>query len=58
MSSSRLVDDVQSPDETQTNELTIKKLIQRIKNQKVQEVVLALSTTIEGQITSHVIKKG
>ncbi len=27
MSSSRLVDDVQSPDETQTNELTIKKLI-------------------------------
>ncbi len=38
-----------------TNELTIKKLIERIKNQKVQEVVLALSTTIEGQITSHVI---
>ena len=27
MSSSRLVDDVQSPDKTQTNELTIKKLI-------------------------------
>ena len=37
------------------NELTIKKLMQRIKNQKVKEVILALSTTIEGQTTSHVI---
>ena len=32
MSSSRLDDDVQSPDETQTNELTIKKLITESHN--------------------------
>ena len=38
-----------------TNELKIERLIQRIKNQKVEEVVLALSTTMEGQTTSHVI---
>ena len=36
-------------------ELTITKLIQRIKDQKVKEVILALSTTMEGQTTSHVI---
>ena len=38
-----------------TNELKINKLINRIENQKVKEVVLALSTTLEGQTTSHVI---
>ena len=37
------------------NELTIKKLIKRTKQYKVKEVILALSTTIEGQTTSHVI---
>ena len=37
------------------DELSINKLIQRIKKQNVKEVVLALSTTIEGQTTSHVI---
>ena len=36
-------------------ELRINKLIQRIKKQKVKEVILALSTTMEGQTTSHVI---
>ena len=36
-------------------ELTITKLMQRIKDQKVKEVILALSTTMEGQTTSHVI---
>ena len=35
--------------------LNINKLIQRIKSQKVKEIILALSTTIEGQTTSHVI---
>ena len=38
-----------------TNELKINKLLSRIESQKVREVVLALSTTLEGQTTSHVI---
>ena len=38
-----------------TEEITIKKLIERINLQNVTEVILALSTTIEGQTTSHVI---
>ena len=38
-----------------TEDLTIPKLINRIETQKVVEVILALSTTIEGQTTSHVI---
>ena len=38
-----------------TDDLNITKLIQRINKQSVKEVVLALSTTIEGQTTSHVI---
>ena len=37
------------------NELRISKLIDRIKIQKIDEVILALSTTMEGQTTSHVI---
>ena len=37
------------------DELRINKLIQRIKKQKVKEVILALSTTMEGLTTSHVI---
>ena len=38
-----------------TEDLTIPLLLDRIKEQKVEEVILALSTTIEGQTTSHVI---
>jgi len=38
-----------------TEELKIKKLIKRIESGNIKEVVLALSTTIEGQTTSHVI---
>jgi len=37
------------------DELNINKLTHRIKNQNVKEVILALSTTTEGQTTSHVI---
>ena len=37
------------------DELKINKLTQRIKTQKVTEVILALSTTMEGQTTSHVV---
>ena len=37
------------------NELSIDKLTQRIEQKNVKEVILALSTTIEGQTTSHVI---
>ena len=37
------------------DELRINKLTQRIKIQKVEEVILALSTTMEGQTTSHVL---
>jgi len=37
------------------NDLSISKLLDRIKNQKVKEVILALSTTVEGQTTTHVI---
>ena len=37
------------------NELSIEKLIKRIKEKKVEEIILALSTTMEGQTTSHVI---
>lgn len=37
------------------DELRINKLLNRIKNQKVSEVILALSTTMEGQTTSHVV---
>jgi len=36
-------------------ELNINKLTQRIKKQNVKEVILALSTTMEGQTTSYVI---
>ena len=38
-----------------TEELTIKKLIKRIEENEITEVILALSTTIEGQTTTHVI---
>ncbi len=38
-----------------TEDLTIKKLFSRIDIGKVKEVILALSTTMEGQTTSHVI---
>ena len=37
------------------DELRISKLIERIRVQKIDEVILALSTTMEGQTTSHVI---
>jgi len=37
------------------DELRINKLIQRIKKKNVKEIILALSTTMEGQTTSHVI---
>ena len=37
------------------DELSIGKLTQRIENKNVKEVILALSTTMEGQTTSHVI---
>ena len=37
------------------DELTINKLTQRIKKEEAKEVILALSTTLEGQTTSHVI---
>ena len=37
------------------DELKIDKLIQRIDLQDVSEVILALSTTMEGQTTSHVL---
>ena len=37
------------------DELSINKLIQRIEKQNVKEMILALSTTMEGQTTSHVI---
>jgi recombination protein RecR len=36
-------------------ELRINKLIQRVQNQNIKEVILALSTTMEGQTTSHVV---
>ena len=35
--------------------LNIDKLTQRIEKQNVKEMILALSTTMEGQTTSHVI---
>ena len=38
-----------------TEDLNISKLIQRITKQNIKEVILALSTTLEGQTTSHVI---
>mgnify|MGYP001353803769 CR=1 FL=1 len=37
------------------DELRINKLIKRIQKQKCKEIILALSTTMEGQTTSHVI---
>ncbi len=37
------------------DELTIIKLMKRIQDQNVKEIILALSTTMEGQTTSHVI---
>ena len=40
---------------TGTTVLTISKLEKRIKEQKIKEVILALSTTMEGQTTSQVI---
>ena len=36
-------------------ELTITKLVKRIEENEISEVILALSTTIEGQTTTHVI---
>ena len=38
-----------------TEELTITKLLKRIEQNEITEVILALSTTIEGQTTTHVI---
>ncbi len=38
-----------------TNNLTIKSLIERINKNQVKEVILALSTTFDGQTTSHVV---
>ena len=38
-----------------TEELTINKLLKRITKENIKEVILALSTTMEGQTTSHVI---
>ncbi len=38
-----------------TDDLNINRLIDRIEKQKVKEVILALSTTVEGQTTTHVI---
>ncbi len=38
-----------------TNEIKLQHLIDRIKNNNIKEVILALSTTIEGQTTSYVI---
>ena len=37
------------------DEINISKLINRIKKENLKEVILALSTTTEGQTTSHVI---
>lgn len=37
------------------NELTITKLLKRIEENEIKEVILALSTTMEGQTTTHVI---
>ena len=37
------------------DELRINKLIKRLTLQQCQEVILAMSTTLEGQTTSHVI---
>ena len=41
--------------ETGIDEIAITKLIKRIEKNNVQELILALSTTMEGQTTSHVI---
>ena len=38
-----------------TEELTINKLLKRIEENEITEVILALSTTIEGQTTTYVI---
>ena len=38
-----------------SNDLFINKLFNRIEKQEVREIILALSTTMEGQTTSHVI---
>ena len=38
-----------------TEELTINKLLKRIEKSKINEVILELSTTMEGQTTTHVI---
>ena len=38
-----------------TENLSIKKLINRVEKGNIKEVILALSTTMEGQTTSHVI---
>ncbi len=38
-----------------TEELKIKKLLKRIEESEINEVILALSTTMEGQTTTHVI---
>ena len=38
-----------------TEELTITKLLKRIEQNEITEVILALSTTMEGQTTTHVI---
>ncbi|MEM6781858.1 MAG: recombination mediator RecR [Pseudomonadota bacterium] len=37
------------------NDLTIDKLIQKIKDQDISEVIIALSATVDGQSTAHFI---
>ena len=39
------------------NDLAINKLLNRIHKNNIDEVVLALSTTLEGQTTSHIISE-
>ena len=38
-----------------TDELNLKKLLERINQGETKEIILALSTTMEGETTSHVI---
>ena len=45
-----------SPDHKKTDNLLIPSLVERVKKNTVEEVILATSATIEGQTTAHYIR--
>ncbi len=48
---------ISSSDNKKTDDLLISSLVERVKNDTINEVILATSATIEGQTTAHYIQE-